>query len=139
MSKGPSKHLTWKELACKDGTPYPAKWRNTRAIQLAELFEFIREQWNQPIEVLSAYRTPEHNRKIGGARFSQHLEGRALDLKPPKGIALQEFYDVIKVLADVTNIRGIGKYKTFIHIDTRPTEKLISWSGNGVKDSGSNA
>lgn len=134
MIKGPSKHLSWKELACKDGTPYPDEWRNNRAIDLSEVFELIRMVCgNIPIEVLSGYRTPEWNRKIGGARDSQHTQGRALDLKPP--IAIDEFYRIIKDIAKVTKIRGIGKYKKFIHIDIRPTTQIAHWSGIGVKDS----
>lgn len=30
--------------------------------------------------ITSAYRSPEHNREVGGSKTSDHLEGRALDL-----------------------------------------------------------
>lgn len=136
MPKGPSKYLSWKELACKDGTPYPIEWRTNRAIQLAEVFEIIRAMAGDvPITVLSAYRSYLHNRKVGGARNSQHLYGRALDLKPPEGYTVNEFYDLIKTASRMTNIRGIGKYKTFIHVDIRPSNKVAFWFGTGVKDS----
>jgi len=129
------KHLSWYELQCKDGTPYPDKWRNNRAIQLAEVFEVIRARWNKPIKVLSAYRTPVWNKKIGGARNSQHLHGRALDLRPPRNVSVDEFYNHIKDLAMyIPAIKGIGKYKTFVHVDTRPTEKIAYWFGTGAKD-----
>jgi uncharacterized protein YcbK (DUF882 family) len=134
--KGPSKHLSWKELACKDGTPYPEIWRTNRAVKLSAVFEMIRSAFgDKPITVLSAYRTSIHNRSIGGARNSQHLEGRALDLKPPNGITPFNFYRVIKALAPDCGIKGIGLYKTFVHIDIRPTTNTAYWKGTGVKDS----
>lgn len=132
----PSKHLSWKELACKDGTPYPTIWKENRAIKLGVAFEMIRTALgDKPITVLSAYRTPAHNRAIGGARNSQHLEGRALDLRPPTGITVQNFYRIIKALAPDCGIKGIGLYKTFVHIDIRPTTNTAYWKGTGVKDS----
>ena len=76
---GPSEHLAWSELACKDGTPYPAQWRETRAVALSAVFEALRAAVGQPLSILSAYRTQAHNRVVGGARASQHVEGRALD------------------------------------------------------------
>lgn len=134
---GPSKHLSWKELRCKDGTEYPEKWRKDRAVKLAFVFETIRSVWNRPIKIDSAYRTESWNRKIGGARFSQHTQGRALDLRPPDGVTLNEFYNTIKEFATELGIGGLGKYKTFVHVDIRPSDKLVVWSGTGVKDSNS--
>lgn len=135
----PSSHLTWKELACKDGTEYPLKWRNNRLLDLVNAFETLRASCgNKPIQVLSAYRSERHNKKIGGARFSQHVNGRALDLRPPDGITVNEFFEIVRKLAKDLRIGGIGRYKTFIHIDTRPSDRLIIWNGQGVKDDTSN-
>lgn len=135
---GPSEHLKWIELECKDGTPYPEKWRDNRAVELASTFELVRAIYGLSITILSAYRTESHNRSIGGARFSQHVQGRALDLRPPKGISVNKFYDDIRKNVECFGIKGIGKYKTFVHIDIRPSDKLVAWSGTGVKDSASN-
>ena len=140
LANGPSEHLSWKELACKDGTPYPEKFKlDGRVSTLALVFENIRSIWGKSILIHSAYRSPEHNRKIGGARNSQHVEGRALDLAPPKGVTISEFYDAIKLRANEFGIHGIGRYPTFVHVDIRPVDKLVSWNGNGTKDSGTNS
>lgn len=137
---GPSKHLTWKELACKNGIAYPQKFiLDGRIFKVALMFEDIRAIWGKPILIHSAYRTPEYNKKIGGARLSQHCQGRALDLAPPQGVTINQFYDAIKRNTSEFGIRGIGKYKTFVHVDIRPSDRLVVWFGNGVKDSGTNA
>lgn len=133
-SANPSKYVSWKELACKDGTEYPYKWRLTRLPQLVAAFETIRAAFgNKPIIILSAYRTSKYNRKIGGALRSQHIEGRALDLKPPTGITVNEFFEVIKKFAPDLKIGGIGRYPTFVHIDTRPG-RLVVWHGTRTQN-----
>ena len=134
---GPSPHLSWAELACKDfeRAPYPEKWRLSRAVGLAVAFERIRTAVNQPIIIGSAYRTPAWNAFNGGARHSQHMEGRALDLYPPTGWTIDRFYEVIREIAGRSEsaIQGVGRYPTFVHIDTRPPRSdgtLTVWKGN---------
>lgn len=131
----PSAHLSWKELACKDGTPYPEEFiKDGRCAQLVLSFECIRHLFgDQPITVLSAYRTPSWNAKVGGVKNSQHVQGRALDLRPPKGVTINDFFNRIRANTRSCGIKGIGKYKTFVHIDVRPADKLAIWAGSGVK------
>lgn len=130
---GPSPNLTWKELACHNGVVYPEIWRQNRAIQLAEVFELIRSACGKkPITVLSAYRTPGYNASIGGAKNSQHCQGRAIDLRPPSHMSVDEFYSIIRTLSKSSHIKGIGKYKTFVHVDVRPTTNVALWYGTGV-------
>lgn len=139
---GPSPHLTWAELACKDAdrTPYPDEWRTTRAVELGELFESIRALCGHlPLAVSSAYRSPAHNRAIGGAPDSQHVQGRALDLKPPAGMTVDAFYRLIwEARGSLPRLGGLGRYRTFVHVDTRPRaegQRMAHWNGGAqVKD-----
>lgn len=127
---GPSPHLSWTELACRDRlrTPYPLDWRADRAVALASVFEELRGRVGLPLVVLSAYRTPAHNKAVGGAQDSQHAQGRALDLLPPKGWASM---DLAAVAAEIPAIKGLGVYHHFVHIDIRPTASRAVWSGVG--------
>jgi zinc D-Ala-D-Ala carboxypeptidase len=52
-----------------------------RAKELCEnVFEPIREHLGKPINVNSGYRSPAVNKRIGGAKTSQHSVGEAIDL-----------------------------------------------------------
>jgi uncharacterized protein YcbK (DUF882 family) len=124
---GPSPHLSWAELACADGTEYPHAWRASRAVALARAFEALRAAVGQPLVVLSGYRTPGHNKRIGGAKASQHVEGRALDLRPPAGWTPDDLADMAR---DCPGITGLGVYPTFVHIDVRPATRLHTWRGS---------
>ncbi len=135
---GPSPHLSWAELACHDTsrTPYPANWRESRAVTLAAEFERIRAVVGAAITVGSGYRTPAYNRTLpGAARNSQHCEGRALDLYPPKGWTVDRFHAVIREIAldPRSMIYGLGQYPTFVHVDIRPPRpdgQLTAWRGS---------
>lgn len=132
---GPSPHLSWQELACKDGTPYPESFRRDgRARVLAEdAFEPLRALVGAPLVILSAYRTPERNRAERGARNSQHMQGRALDLRPPTGWTVAR----LRAAAErIPGIRGIGVYPTFLHIDVRETSRRAVWHGSRVAADG---
>lgn len=142
LAAGPSPHLSWDELACWDRrvdpprlvAVYPVDWRGARAALLAREFEAVRAALAGrlgrvvPLIVNSAYRTPAHNRVVGGSPRSQHVYGRALDLRPADARALDALYDVARRRAEsVGAIRGLGRYDTFVHMDTRPTAELALW------------
>ena len=128
-----SKHLSWEELACKDGTPYPAAWEK-RARVLAAVFEDFRAALGgDPIIIASAYRTPAHNRRIGGVPHSQHVLGQALDCHPQVPLFLSEFIDKAKAFAKADDrIGGIGLYRWGVHWDLRPHTRLIAWNKQGA-------
>ena len=132
---GPSAHLTWDDLRCRDKmrTPYPLDYRAdpSRLPLLAAAFEAVRAIYGLPLRVLSAYRTPAYNRQIGGAVKSQHIEGRALDLAPPGDVLVREFFDAVVRIATeqpALGIRYVQGYpaRGFVHVDVRPTAKLLT-------------
>jgi len=132
--QGPSPHLSWdKEMACRDGTPYPDRWRESRAIPLAHEFERIRAAVGKPMTVLSAYRTAQYNARIpGAAKSSQHVQGRALDLRPPQGMRVAQLLTAVLGVArrGDSRIRGVGEYTWGVHVDIRPGDRLARWSGS---------
>ena len=66
-----TEHFNSSEFDCKDGTPVPAVYKNNMVI-LAHQLETIREASGGAIVIDSGYRTPAHNKKIGGSSNSYH-------------------------------------------------------------------
>jgi hypothetical protein len=133
-----SAHLAWSELACHDAarTPYPEHFRRVRGSTLAKAFEQVRAACGDvPLTILSGYRTPEHNRRIGGARASQHVEGRAIDIRTPKGLSRAQFGECInEAIRAGAPIRGVGRYPWGYHIDVRPGTSVKRWSEDRPED-----
>lgn len=95
--------------------------------ELVKYLQKIREHFNAPITITSAYRCTAHNSRVGGATGSRHTKGDAADIVV-KGIAPRE----VAKYAESIGIKGIGLYETsadgfFTHIDTRTTKSF--WYG----------
>lgn len=95
--------------------------------KLVAYIQMIRDHFDKPVYVNSAYRCAKHNKKVGGSSSSCHVKGTAADIRvkdvPPTEVAKY---------AESIGILGIGLYETavdgyFVHIDTR-TKKFF-WYG----------
>jgi uncharacterized protein YcbK (DUF882 family) len=79
------------------------------------------------IHMNSGYRTARRNATIeGAARHSYHIQGRATDF------TLQSFQpdDVFK-MASALNVSGLGRYRSFTHVDTGAAGRR--WAGQGMR------
>jgi len=111
-----AKNFKLSEFVCHDGSGkviiVPA---------LVEKLQALRDKLGKPITVVSAYRTEEYNKKCGGAPASQHLYGKAADIKVSGVTPLQ-----VALLAESVGFNGIGVYthdgNYFTHVDVRPTK-----------------
>ena len=65
------------------------------------------------ILINSGYRSPAHNKRVGGASQSQHLYGKAVDIVVRGGKPSVVYREADKLF------NGVGKYNTFTHVDTR--------------------
>jgi len=118
-----TENFTFEEARCNCGkcklTPDLILHITSQAFNL----EVIRERLNdKPMQINSWYRCKRYNRKIGGVRKSQHIEGLATDIKTNDPIGLA------KVIEDLINERlieegGIGIYSTFVHYDSRGSKR----------------
>lgn len=77
----------------------------------------LRVMLGKPMIVNSAFRSAEHNRRVGGAPGSKHLQGTAFDISMAN-------HDPVTFIAMAreAGFKGIGTYprSNFIHIDTGP-------------------
>ena len=112
-------HFSKQEFDCEDGSEMPFEVLNN-VFELAEQLEVLRAHFGAPITINSAYRSPVHNRKVGGATTSQHLSGRASDIVM-EGVPPNEVADAIEFLIEVGLMKegGLGRYDTFTHYDIR--------------------
>ena len=132
MSKQLTKNFNLSEFRCRDGSDVPEELMENVYL-LAENLQVLRDHLGKPVRVISGYRSPAYNRKIGGAKKSQHMVARAADIKVsgmhPDDVR-QEILGLIKEGKMATG--GVGRYTTFTHYDTRGWN--ARWSGSGVKD-----
>ena len=107
------------EFACKDGTPVPDLFL-PNITELANNLQVLRDVLGKPIYINSAYRTVEHNQKVGGSPKSQHLIAKAADIRT-SSLRPKEISDVIEGLIKEGKMKqgGIGIYNTFVHYDIR--------------------
>jgi len=103
-------------------------WGNV--IPTTKLADAIRIEWGGPVRVLSGYRTKAYNIQVGGAKNSQHLHFRAIDITPADGDISNFKACVARVVSEwraAGNAVGMGTYDTFVHIDVG--YKTRTWAG----------
>lgn len=107
------------EFACRDGTPVPVELLDN-VKTLAENLQVLRDFLGEPLLINSGYRTPSHNKKVGGKPNSFHLKAMAADItcksKTPKELKM-----IIEGLIREKKMKqgGIGLYPGFVHYDVR--------------------
>ena len=92
-----------------------------------DAFDGFRAEFNSPLLVnhgtlkRRGYRSPEENKKVGGASLSRHTQGIAIDVTAKEFEARVLFEAVLQSSARY-GFGGIGFYphRNFVHIDCRP-------------------
>ena len=113
----------WRDVPKKlwrwpDFSPEEIACRGDGKIQINEaaldLLQALRTRLGVPLIVQSAYRSPDYNRQVGGAKYSMHLQGAAFDISMAN-------HDPVKfeAAARAVGFTGFGFYprQNFMHID----------------------
>ena len=113
----PNGNFTWAE-ATKNGRRIPASRDVTYGIiRIARVMEEVRSRLgNRPIRVNSWYRDPASNRAVGGARYSRHMSGDAIDFVVV-GVHSYTVYDRLNSWWGSRG--GLASSSIFTHIDAR--------------------
>lgn len=118
------KNFSRAEMACN----------GTGALQIdpesMDKLQSLRDLIGAPLVINSAYRSPSWNRKVGGAAKSQHMLGKAFDIR----IAGHDPHELESAAREV-GFTAIGRYhgprypSPFIHLDDRaaPAEWGDPW------------
>lgn len=111
------------------------RWRNFSPAEIAcrgtgkllvnepalDKLQALRDRMGKPLIVRSAYRSSEHNRAVGGATRSKHLDGAAFDIAMANHDPAS-----FEAAARAVGFLGFGYYPRsgFMHIDLGPAR---SW------------
>jgi len=105
----------------KNFSPAEIACRGTGQLKLhpaaLDKLQALRDRLGKPLIIRSAYRSPEHNRAVGGATRSKHMDGTAFD------IAMANHDPVaFEAAARDVGFLGFGFYPRsgFIHVDLGP-------------------
>ena len=142
----PGKWFHPSEFVSRDGVPYPEEWAD-RWVLIRDLCDQIRDLWGGPLIVQSGYRSPAHNAKLleddhnrgahGVASSSQHVQGRAADLRTRLGkVDVPQLYRVVMNAQQdgkMPLLGGIGQYPIsgWLHVDVEHAADghLRRWTG----------
>ena len=94
-----------------------------------EAWNRLNESWGQPINVISTYRDPATNARVGGAKRSQHMHGNAFDISTA-GMTPEQIDALIKAGAKA-GFRGFGGYNGSLHFDVGPARTWGPDYGSG--------
>ena len=103
-----------------DFSPQEMACRGTGKLMIVpsamDKLQALRDKLDAPMIVNSAYRSPEHNRNVGGAKYSKHMEGIAFDVR-------MDNHDPATYIAAAKSVGfdAIGTYprQNFVHVDDR--------------------
>jgi uncharacterized protein YcbK (DUF882 family) len=105
-------------------SPADIACRGTGSIRIdpaaLDKLQALRDRLGKHLIVRSAYRNPEHNRRVGGAPASKHMLGTAFDIA-----MVNHDPAVFEAAARTVGFRGIGSYPRsgFMHIDLGPARR----------------
>jgi uncharacterized protein YcbK (DUF882 family) len=87
--------------------------------ELAENLQVLRDAVGR-LDPTNGYRCKEHNADVGGTVNSQHLKGKAADIKS-KTLNPKEIATIVDDLMknEKFKLGGVGIYNTFTHVDIR--------------------
>jgi len=126
------------EFDCHSGEGVPAHVIPNLKRLCMTVLQPLREEWYGPIIIVSGWRSPKWNEKVGGAKASKHMTGEAADIRPVFLDTLPKFEAMVERLwanGRLPGLGAIGKYPRWLHLDIRPKKPngtLARWDGRGV-------
>lgn len=92
-----------------------------RMMRTAQILDAFRLRIGAPVRITNAYRSPEYNKAIGGARSSLHVEFNALDFVVEGNSTPAQWVRTLRGMRNDEKLfkGGVGLYPSFAHVDTR--------------------
>lgn len=123
-------NLSRHEFQCRCGCGYDTV-DVTLVTKLQMVMHRLEEKYGQALSILitGPNRCIKHNAKVGGAPNSQHIYARAADFKVYSRLSGQQISpeDVAKVIEELFETGGLGRYDNRTHYDTRTNDEMVKW------------
>jgi uncharacterized protein YcbK (DUF882 family) len=136
------KHFSMQEILNAGSTDYKLEDipedLHQNIVPTIKVLEALREWYGKPIFLNCTFRSVSHNARVGGARNSIHMLFNAVDftvsLKSDLILLYEQLikYDSVQTFEFIKpKSMGIGRYPTFLHLDTRGIFNMKSsrWRG----------
>ena len=142
-----SKHISYKEATRSitalrlgiDNTPFEYELGNMKAVA-ENIFEPLRLWVGGAIKVTSFFRSEKLNQAIGGSEFSQHCQGRAIDIDDVYGHKTNaEMFNYIKDNLDFDTIIwefGTDDNPDWVHVSYVSNERNRGRVLKAIKENG---
>jgi hypothetical protein len=98
--------------------------------EIASKVKSIQDTFGQQLIITSGYRSPERNKKVGGAKNSAHMRRHAVDIKA--GQFNKDDRQKLIQIASQSGVGGIGVYSNDLHFDV---EGRRAWGPSFSRDS----
>ena len=109
--------------------PPIALWGNI--LPTIQLLDAVRKSLGYPLYINSCYRNREYNASLpNSSPKSMHIQFNAIDFTGKHGNPDEWFEAVMVQRINGMEVGGIGKYDTFVHVDTRTLwkgRKFATW------------
>lgn len=111
----------WVRPTCPSGEPMP--------MRLQGVLTAAAGHFGERVHVNSAYRDWAYNRRVGGARYSQHMRCAAIDFRV-EGTSPAKVRAWVLANRKTLKVGGVGVYVSHVHVDLGPARE---WSGSRKK------
>lgn len=110
-------HFDSREFRCHDGTEVPAELLPNLQ-ELANRLQVLRDAIGEPLIIVSGYRSPAWNAKVGGAEHSLHMRAMAADVSA-KTLTPKQLHARLLMLIKDGKIPdgGVERYSGWLHYD----------------------
>lgn len=111
-----TKNFSASEVAC------PCCHKANMQAEFMKLLQEVRDIVGVPLPPTSGYRCAAHNKLVGGAPASMHLQGRAIDIATSGDKRLR--FNIIKAALKV-GMTGVEVSPYHVHLDNRDTTPVF--------------
>lgn len=125
------------EFACHSGEPVPRGYHANAADLATMVLQPLRDEWREPLLIVSGWRSLTWNMGIGGAKASTHLTCEGADIRPvhlADVAVLHSLALTMRTQGRLPGLGGLGEYPSWVHVDIRHATDghLRRWKGVGM-------